>query len=88
MEEININKKEIPSAKASLVVFAKLVSDDDFNTMEEMSEQFLCVKTTWSQFVGFLRTKAVNGDISKGIAEIYLNNAKLWTKGSNNKYNH
>ena len=83
MEETNINKKEIPSAKASFVLF-----DDDFNTMEEMSEQFLCVKTTWSQFVGFLRTKAVNGDISKGIAEIYLNNAKLWTKGSNDKYNH
>lgn len=88
MEEININTKENASAKSMFIVFANLIRDDDLNTMEMFPEEFLCSKTTWTQFAGFLRTKAVNGDISKGTAEIYLNAAKLWTKGSNDKYNH
>ena len=81
MDLVDISRRESPAASAGLkkfITFANLANSDDVEVSDirQLSKDFLCKKETWMGFAGFLKGLALNGDITKNTAEVYLNAAK------------
>lgn len=73
---IRISSNENSSAIKAFMHFVNNISDNHVNELDDLDEKFLCSIETWQLFAGHLMRMAVNGQIMKGTAEVYLNGAK------------